>query len=118
MSKESDVEEVRLIFKAITEFLQSIREPIKDLINTLMSSLEGSKLGEDVGTFYKKLIDSGIPEELAESMTKDYLKHKLESALGPKAISNLLRGFTGSTKSMVSIATKIKDIDTTSFIVF
>ena len=85
----SDVEEVRGILSAVTEFIEKLKEPIKDLINLLMTALDGAKLGEDVGAFYSNLIKSGIPKELAQEMTKDYLKHRLESAPSLRSLTKI-----------------------------
>jgi len=102
----SDVEEVEAIFKAISDFIASIKGPLKELVDTLMSSLDGSKLGEEVAALYKKLMDSGMPKEMVNEMVKIYFKHKLESAISPKAISEFFKGFMKSKHTHLAVSTE------------
>ena len=44
----------------------------------MTSSLDGSKLGREVGEFYKSLVDNGVPEEEALKMTNKYFEKRLE----------------------------------------
>ncbi|RLF22148.1 MAG: hypothetical protein DRN15_09865 [Thermoprotei archaeon] len=85
----SDVEEVRGILKAIADFLKDIREPIKDLLDTLMGSLRGYVLGEDVANFYKKLKEAGIDDNKAYELTRQYLSKRM---LTTELIDRLLSG--------------------------
>ncbi|OYT47441.1 MAG: hypothetical protein B6U85_05255 [Desulfurococcales archaeon ex4484_42] len=102
----SDVEEVKAIFKAISDFIASIKDPLKELVDTLMSSLDGSKLGEEVAALYKKLMDSGMPKEMVNEMVKTYFKHKLESAISPKALSEFFKGFMKPKRTHLAFSTE------------
>jgi len=101
-----DAEEVRAILKAVSDFIANIKGPLKELIDTLMSSLDGSKLGEEVATLYKKLMNSGMPKEMVNEMVKTYFKHKLESAISPKAISEFFKGFMKPKHAHFTVSTE------------
>ncbi len=75
-----DVEELQEVLKAVSQFISDLKEPIKDIITMLMNALDGKKLGEDVAQFYRRLIDSGVPEDMARDLTKEFFQKKLESA--------------------------------------
>ncbi len=87
-----EVEALREVFAAISDFLKDIREPLKDLINVLVDALNGEKLGKEVAAFYNTLIKNGVPEELAKEMTKEFFNKKLESA---PSVGKMLSSFTG-----------------------
>ncbi len=77
--EKSDVEELREVLSAISDFLKELKEPLEKLFNTLLSAMDGSKLGEEVAAFYKKLRESGMPEDMAAEMTREYFKTRVES---------------------------------------
>ncbi|MEM2406698.1 MAG: hypothetical protein QXM26_04475, partial [Sulfolobales archaeon] len=62
----SDVEELREVLRAISEFLAEIREPLENLIKTVTDAGSGEKLAKEVATFYKSLIESGIDQQTAK----------------------------------------------------
>jgi hypothetical protein len=76
--EERDVEELREVLKAISEFLKELSPTLKDLIETILGSLRGDALGKEVGMFYKSLIEAGIKEETATKMTEEFLRSKME----------------------------------------
>jgi len=90
-SPGSDVAELREVLRAISEFLKELREPIKDLLSALTSALDGGKLGEDVAKFYRSLKESGLPEEVAIEMTKQYFRERLEAANVAGLLTRFLR---------------------------
>lgn len=63
--------------KEFGELLDEMSGKLPKLINgimdTLYSSDSGKKMGQAVGSFYKELLDSGVPQEAALSMAKDYM---------------------------------------------
>ena len=77
-SKE-DAEEIREILSAVSDFLKELKDPIEKLINTLLSLLEGEKVGRDVAAFYQKLKEAGIPEDLAVDMTRRYFEERVST---------------------------------------
>jgi len=69
--------ELKYVLSAISDFIKEIREPLKELIDTIMRTLSGEKLGEEVASFYKNLIDSGVPEDMAKDMTRKYFEMRI-----------------------------------------
>ncbi len=82
-----DIEELRGVLKAISDFLKDIEEPISKLLSSMMKALDGAKLGEEVAAFYKSLKEAGMPEDAAMQLTRDYFKARLESFNIPALIS-------------------------------
>lgn len=109
--KEDDVAELKEILGAVSEFLASLKQPIKELLDTIAQSLSGEKLGREVASFYKQLIESGIPEDMAKEMTKEYFRKRLESAPNLGSLMNMLKppsggAFKGPTKIVVARSPK------------
>ena len=46
---------------------------LSNIMNTLYSGEAGKNMGRAVGNFYRELIDSGIPEQDAKEMAREYL---------------------------------------------
>ncbi|NLV75959.1 MAG: hypothetical protein GX023_03105 [Tissierellia bacterium] len=63
--------------KELAEMLDTITDKIPQLItgvvNTLYSAEAGKNIGQAVGSLYKELVESGIPEETALDMAKSYM---------------------------------------------
>ncbi len=74
---EEEIKEVRGVLSAIADFLKEIREPLKELLDTMLSFIKGSTLGEDVGSFYSKLVEKGIDPDKAMELTRKYLEARL-----------------------------------------
>jgi hypothetical protein len=91
----SDVEELREVLRSVSEFVRDLEEPIERLLNTLMSALDGSKLGEEVAAFYRKLRESGVPEDMAAEMTREYFRARIEPFSLGRLLSKALRGEAG-----------------------
>jgi hypothetical protein len=77
-TEEREVEELREVLRAISDFLKELSPTIKELIDTVLGSLRGDALGKEVGMFYKSLIEAGIKEETATKMTEEFLRRKME----------------------------------------
>ncbi|MEM2207376.1 MAG: hypothetical protein QXG17_01610 [Sulfolobales archaeon] len=75
----SDVEELREVLRAISEFLAEIREPLENLIKTVTDAGSGEKLAKEVATFYKSLIESGIDQQTAKEWAEKFFVQRLES---------------------------------------
>lgn len=98
-----NTEELREILGAVTEFIAGLKEPVKELLDTLAQSLNGEKLGREVASFYKQLVDSGIPEDMAKEMTKEYFRKRLESAPNLGSLMEMLGGgLRGPTTAVVA----------------
>lgn len=64
------VDEISRMLDNITEKLPKM---ITNLMNSLYSAEAGKNMGQAVGSFYKELIESGIPKEEALQMARDYM---------------------------------------------
>ena len=76
---KSDVEELKEVLDVISKFLKDLTEPIDRIMKTMLSAMDGSKLGEEVAAFYKKLRESGMPEDMASEMTREYFRARVQS---------------------------------------
>ena len=84
--------ELRYIFKAINDFMNSIRGPLKDLVDLLSNLISGERLGKEVGAFYKNLVDNGVPEDQAIEMTRRYFESRIAILESLKELKEILRG--------------------------
>ncbi|MCS7385180.1 MAG: hypothetical protein NDF55_00375 [archaeon GB-1867-005] len=75
--KRENIEELKKVFSTIVNFVKEVKTPLIDLIKSIMTVVSGSDLGEDVATFYKKLKESGMPQEVAVNLTSNYLSARL-----------------------------------------
>lgn len=99
--EERDIEELREVLGAITDFINNLKQPIKELLDTLTQGLSGERLGKEVASFYKQLIDADIPEEMAKKMTEEYFRKRLETAPSLGSIMNMFtKGFKGPRKTV------------------
>lgn len=74
-----DVEELREVLRSVSEFIRELREPLEKLLDTLLSAMDGSKVGGDVAAFYRKLREEGVPEDLAGEMTREYFRARIQA---------------------------------------
>ncbi|BAN89696.1 hypothetical protein [Aeropyrum camini] len=88
----SDVEELREVLAAVSEFIKNLEEPLGNILKTALSVMDGAKLGEEVASFYKKLRDSGMPEEMVEEFTREYFRMRMESLNIAKILRELAKG--------------------------
>jgi len=47
---------------------------IRDVLRGLYSEDLGRELGASVAAFYRTLVDAGIPQQMAESMTEEFMR--------------------------------------------
>ena len=64
---------VKEIGEMLDEVTSKLPKFISSLMDTMYSAESGKKMGQAVGSFYKELVDSGIPKEEAAQMAKDYM---------------------------------------------
>jgi len=64
---------VKEIGQLLDEVTGKVPKLISSLMDTIYSAEAGKKMGQSVGNLYKELIESGIPEEEALKMAKDYM---------------------------------------------
>lgn len=65
-----DVEELREILEVVSTQVPGL---LKELRNVLYSKEAAENMAEAVGTFYKKLVEAGIPKEEALDMARGYM---------------------------------------------
>ncbi len=112
-----DIRMLREVFKAISDFVSDIKQPILDLISTIFSSYDGAKLGEDIAQFYRKLVSQGIPDDMAEKMTKEYFVRKMESLPSIRSILDFIssgtigKGRRGYTEKNFDFDAVVKDLE-------
>lgn len=87
---DGDVEELRQVFDAIADFMGRIKGFVKEFMEMVLSSVDGAKLGEDVGSFYKRLVESGLPPEEAMRLTEEYFRRRLEAVPSPSKLIEVL----------------------------
>ncbi len=68
----SDVEELRGVLNTISDFLKGLGPLLSGLIREVMDSLSGEKIGENVATFYRKLKESEMPDDVVTELTRKY----------------------------------------------
>lgn len=87
-----DVEELKGVFKAISEFISDIQKPLSNLISVVLSFLEGSKVGKDIASFYSQLKEKGLPDELIEKLTLQYAESRISLM---KTLGEIAKYFKG-----------------------
>lgn len=85
--RHEDVEDLREVLKTVSEFIKEIREPLKDLLNTLLESFSGDRLGREVAVFYRNLTEAGVDPSLAKTLTERFLEERLKPL---SSIANLI----------------------------
>jgi len=85
-----DVAELREVLNVISEFIEKIPKILNELISALYAADMGEKLGKNIGEYYKKLKESGIPDEVAIKLTEAYAK---EAQTPMKMLGELISRF-------------------------
>jgi hypothetical protein len=88
--EERDVEELREIFKILGEFMKELPPILKELIETVLSTLRGDVIGKEVGAFYKSLVEAGMKEEMVARMTEEFLRARMEAVNIASILSKLI----------------------------
>ena len=83
--------DVAEILKAVGEFLKSLEEPLMKLLQVFLDTMNGEKLGKDVAAFYSQLKDSGMPEDVAVQMTKEYFEKRTAVADLSKLVAQFVK---------------------------
>lgn len=100
---EQEIEELKVAKEIVAVIFDKIGQIARDIINAVMSSLDGRKLGQEIAEFYQMLKSSGLPDKVVEEMVVDFYKRKLE--LVPslnellKAVSTAVSEKLGTTKA-------------------
>ena len=78
-----DVEELREVLNVVSDKIPGLLRGLRDV---LYSKESAENIAESVGTFYKKLVESGIPKEDALEMARGYMIN-LRDIMGNKGIN-------------------------------
>ena len=73
-------ENVAKLLSSVAEMVERLAEIVERLMDEIVESLEGGKVGDDVAKFYSKLKESGLPEEVAVEMTREYFRKRISVA--------------------------------------
>jgi len=78
-----DVGELRDVLDVVSDKIPALLRGLRDV---LYSKESAENMAESVGTFYKKLVESGIPKEDALDMARGYMIN-LRDIMGKKGIN-------------------------------
>ncbi len=70
MEDRSDVEELREVLDVVSEKVPDLLRGLRDIMYSRESA---ESMADAVATFYKKLVDAGLPKEAALEMTRGYM---------------------------------------------
>jgi len=73
----SEAEELKEVLSSITTFLKDLTGPLKELLDTLLTTVSGESVGKDVATFYRRLKEEGLPDDLVSELTKKYYEQRM-----------------------------------------
>lgn len=80
--EKGDVEEFREVLDVILDKVPGL---LRELRNVLYSKEAAEGMADAVGTFYKKLVEAGIPREEALEMARGYMINLREVFKGVRA---------------------------------
>ena len=60
--------------------LDRLEESLRRMVEMNFELLRGERLAREVASFYKGLVEQGVPEELARKLTEKYLERLLSTA--------------------------------------
>ena len=67
------MDDAKKVGQILEEVTDKVPKLISSLINTVYSPEAGTSMGQAVGNLYKELVASGIPQEDAIKMAKDFM---------------------------------------------
>lgn len=67
---DGDIKELAEVLDTVSEKVPKL---IREIVGTLYSPEAGKNMGKAVGSLYKELLDSGIPQDAALDMAKSYM---------------------------------------------
>lgn len=109
-----EIGELMAIREMINEWLEKLGIVSKDIVNAVVSTLDGSKLGKEIVDLYNSLKSAGLPENLVVEIVKDFYKKKLEIAPSLSDIVKSVSEVRGSIKPpgspTISVPTAKKEI--------
>jgi len=73
--KSEDVNALNDVLEVVSDKIPKL---ISELLKTFYSEEAGSQMGKAVGSFYKELVNAGMPADEALEMAQDYM-HTIKS---------------------------------------
>lgn len=86
--KKGEVEELREVLDVVSERIPGLLRGLRDV---LYSKDAAANMADAVATFYKKLVEAGIPKEDALDMARGYMIN-LRDILGRKGLGGINLG--------------------------
>jgi len=86
--KKGEVEELREVLDVVSDRIPGLLRGLRDV---LYSKDAAENMADAVATFYKKLVEAGIPKEDALDMARGYLIN-LRDILGQKGLGGIHLG--------------------------
>ncbi len=83
----SEIEEL----DAVAKFIDKLKDSLKDILDMLLETISGKKIGEDVAQFYESLKARGLPDEIAIKLTEEYFRKRIETI---PSLNELFKQFT------------------------
>ena len=83
----SEIEEL----DAVAKFIDKLKDSLKDILNMLLETISGKRIGEDVAQFYESLKARGLPEDIVIKLTEEYFKKRIETI---PSLNELFKQFT------------------------
>ncbi len=75
-STDEDAEELREVLSVlrseVPSLIRSLMEPLKELMDLTYNPERARERAKAIASFYKELVDQGIPEDLALKITKEH----------------------------------------------
>ncbi len=100
--KKTQISEIEEL-DAVAKFIDKLKDSLKDILNMLLETISGKKIGEDVAQFYESLKARGLPDEVAIKLTEEYFRKRIEAI---PSLNELFKQFTerrGLTKPDVKV---------------
>lgn len=73
MEKEIKVDSAKEIGEILDAVSDKVPKLISGIVSTLYSAEAGKNMGQAVGSLYRELLESGLPEDVAIEMAKNYM---------------------------------------------
>ena len=80
--------------------LDRLEETLKRMVEANFELLKGERLAREVASFYRGLVEQGVPEELARRLTERYLDRLLATA---SPLADILAAAIGGGRERVKV---------------
>lgn len=77
MEKSKDVKEVSEVLSAVSKFLRDLAPQIREILNAIFDQFSGEKVGKDIATFYRSLVEAGLDKDMVKDMVMKYYEERV-----------------------------------------